>query len=344
MQSPYISGLLAKPNSQLTGKSILLISPNFFGYDLAIKDKLTQMGAKVILFDDRPGNGLISKSLIRLDKRLLEQKIDQYYQKITHQISDIKFDIVFLLNPEALPISFLQFCRSRWPDALHVMYMWDSIRNRKHTLEFVPFCDRVFTFDVDDASLPDFQFKPLFYLDIYESIRRTQHPSHYDICFMGTLHSDRYMIAKEIKNWCEHQNLRCFFYFFAQSRFVYYFNKLIRHSVTAPRSEVSFKKMTTSHLTHVVASSRVILDIQHPKQTGLTMRTLETLGAGKKLITTNAQIENYDFYDPKSISVVSRSEPTKSLDPSFFLESVSSIPESIISQYSIGRWLVDLLA
>jgi hypothetical protein len=325
------------------GKSILLIAPNFFGYDQAAASKLRDMGAEVTCFDDRPSNSILSKALIRIDKKLLEKRTAQYYEEISAAIVDKSFDIVFLLNPEALPTSFLATCKARWRKALYVMYMWDSINNRKHTLEFVPFCDRVFTFDKNDAEEHSFSFKPLFYIDKYASILNSNPEIRYDICFMGTLHSDRYAIAKDIKTWCEENNLTSFFYFFTQGKFLYHYNKLREKGITAPLDEVSFEKLTTSQITSIFASSRVVLDIQHPKQTGLTMRTLETLGAGKKLITTNHSIQEYDFYCPENILVANRQKPSREMDLSFFQDNPKPIAELVRHQYSIGAWLTSIL-
>jgi hypothetical protein len=326
----------------LKGKSILLISPKFFGYELSIKEKLSQLGSDVTFIDDRPSNGLVSKGLIRLNKKLLEAKISKYYIEINNHIAHKNFDIIFLLNPEALPTSFLKMCKLRWRDALFVLYMWDSIKNRKHTLEFVPFCDRVFTFDMDDAVLFNFHFKPLFYLDAYSEIRQNKYPIQYDISFMGTLHSDRYEIAKEVNDWCDRHELRCFFYFFMQSQILYYFN-LGRKGITVPRSKVSFTKLSASEVVKIVASSRVILDIQHPKQTGLTMRTLETIGAGKKLITTNDKVRNYNFYHEENVMIIDRKNPTQGIDLSFFKDDNKAVPDEIIMDYSVVNWLLDLL-
>jgi hypothetical protein len=325
------------------GQSILLISPMFFGYEFAVRDKLTAMGAEVTLFDDRPNNGLIARSLIRIDKKLFAYKIDIYYKSIAQQINDRHFNIVFLLNPEALPTSFLEMCKSRWPKALYVMYMWDSIKNRKHTMDFVPFCDRVFTFDRDDAKLDRFAFKPLFYLDLYSSIRDANNPIDYDICFMATIHSDRYAIAKQVRDWCDVNGLKSFFYFFMHEPALYYFNKLKNKNISPSLSEISFTKMSAAEIVEVVAGSKVVLDIQHPNQTGLTMRTLETMGAGKKLITTNERIKDYDFYEPDRFLVLDRSNPTQNLDPNFFSSQPGRAKEDTIESYSIGSWLKDLL-
>jgi hypothetical protein len=327
----------------LKGKSVLLISPKFFGYELSIKEKLFQLGADVTFIDDRPSNELLSKGLIRLDKRLLEAKIAKYYAKVSSHITHKKFDIIFLLNPEALPISFLKMCKSCWKDALYVMYMWDSIKNRKHSLEFVPFCDRVFSFDMNDSSLFNFSFKPLFYLDAYSTIRQGKHPIKYDVSFMGTLHSDRYVIVQEIRDWCDRQGLRYFFYFFMQSQVLYYLNNLFKQGATVPRSKVSFEKLSTSEVVEIVASSRAILDIQHPNQTGLTMRTLETIGSGKKLITTNDKVREYDFYEKDNVAIIDRLNPIQNLELSFFEASYKTVSEEMIMNYSIGNWLLDLL-
>jgi hypothetical protein len=330
-------------NLSLKDKQVLLILPRFFGYEVAVKDKFIEMGAEVLFFDDRPSNGFISKSFIRIDKRLLKSQISRYYSHIESQLSNKKVDIIILLNPEALPTEFLERCRQQWPDSHIVLYMWDSIKNRKHTLDFLPFCNRAFTFDQNDAALPNFWFKPLFCLDVYTEIRQRQDLMNYDLCFVGTLHSDRYAIAKMIKDWCDEKELRTYFFFFMQSQVLYYFYKYLQRRITAPRSEVSFSKLNPTDVVDILASSNVVLDIQHPKQSGLTMRTIETIGAGKKLITTNDQIYNYDFYDPSCVQIIDRDNPLENLDVNFFTEASNQIPERAIQSYEIGYWLHDLL-
>ena len=64
--------------------------------------------------------------------------------------------------------------------------------------------------------------------------------------------------------------------------------------------------LPSEQLTAKLKQSKTVVDIQHPKQSGLTMRTIEMLGANKKMITTNADIQNYDFYHPNNICIVDR--------------------------------------
>jgi hypothetical protein len=326
-----------------TGKSILLVSPAFFGYESSIKAKLIELGANVTYIDDRPSNNTLDKGLIRVHKKLLDKKISKYYEKITTDLADREFDIVFLLNPEAMPLFFLKMCKSRWKNAFYVMYMWDSIKNRKHTLDYVSYCDRVFTFDKHDSALHKFKFRPLFYLDVYSSIRNTDDPIVYDVCFMGTIHSDRYSVVKRVKDWCDDNSLSCYFYLYVQSKALFYLNKITKKNGNPSIEEVSFTKLSAAQLVEIVKSSQVVLDIQHLKQTGLTMRTLETLGAGKKLITTNPEVKEYDFYDPNRVMAIDRFKPEDNLNLDFFQRDDLKIPEQIVVNYSIGSWLKEIL-
>jgi hypothetical protein len=331
-------------NSSLQGKSVLIISPSFFGYEVAVKNKLEEWGAVVRIVDDRPTNSSLTKALIRIHKDLLKTKIAEYYEGVAVQTVDDQFDVVFLLNPEALPTSFLDLCKLRWPGAYYVMYMWDSVSNRKHTLDFAPYCDRVFTFDRDDAAAHGFSFMPLFYLDAYGAVRQGEKPNYkYDLCFMGTAHSDRYPIARDVRNWCCERGLSCFFYFYVQGKSMYWVNSFRSKGAMPGMDEVSFTKMGVADIVGVVTTSRAVLDIQHPKQTGLTMRTLETLGAGRRLVTTNLDVRKYDFYHPRQVQVIDRLKPSEALDLEFFMDEECYLPVEKIEKHSIGKWLRELI-
>lgn len=330
-------------NKIFKGKSILLVSPVFFGYEAAIRDKLIELGAEVTYVDDRPTNNSFAKGIIRVHRKLLDNAISTYYAQVTNDIADRQFDLVFLLNPEAMPLSFLAMCKERWKNAFFVMYMWDSVKNRKHTLDYVPYCDRVFTFDKSDVALHSFDFRPLFYLDLYSSIRRSSNSIDYDVCFMGTAHSDRYSIVKRLQEWGNANGLKCYFYLYMQNKTFYYINKLTKKNGDPSIEEISFNKLSAAEIVNVVRSSKAVLDIQHFKQTGLTMRTLETLGAGKKLITTNPGVKEYDFYHKDRVMVIDRFKPDEMLNLDFFREDNSQIPEAVLEKYSIGSWLNDIL-
>jgi hypothetical protein len=79
------------------------------------------------------------------------------------------------------------------------------------------------------------------------------------------------------------------------------------------------------------------VDIQHPKQQGLTMRAIEALGSRRKLLTTNASIRTYDFYSPENIRIIGRHGVA--LCPEFFKTPGVEVPELVYHKYSIDGWL-----
>ncbi|MCV4677987.1 hypothetical protein OFC08_34485, partial [Escherichia coli] len=60
-------------------------------------------------------------------------------------------------------------------------------------------------------------------------------------------------------------------------------------------TDVEFEPLSQSEVVEMMKCSEIIIDIHHPRQRGLTMRTIECIGLNKKIITTNEDIKKYDF-------------------------------------------------
>ena len=86
--------------------------------------------------------------------------------------------------------------------------------------------------------------------------------------------------------------------------------------------------------------TKVVIDIQHPKQTGLTMRTIEMIGAKKKLLTTNTSVRNYDFFSASNIAIIDRKAPEFNLE--YWKNSYEELPKDIYEKYSIDGWFQDI--
>ena len=70
------------------------------------------------------------------------------------------------------------------------------------------------------------------------------------------------------------------------------------------------------------------------------MRTIETLGAGKKIITTNNEIKHYDIFNEYNICVIDRENPDI---PDVFLSSdYKAMDENILKKYSLEGWLISM--
>ena len=84
-----------------------------------------------------------------------------------------------------------------------------------------------------------------------------------------------------------------------------------------------------------------MIDIERPVQTGYTMRTIEMLGASRKLITTNPRVAEADFYRPENVLVVDRHQPV--IPSSFLNAEFNVVPEHVLARYTLEGWLDDVV-
>lgn len=326
----------------LEGKSVLFFCPKFFGYEQEIAKKLQEMGATVDAYDERPQNNFLTKASIRINKNLVKTKIEEYYQKILVQTASKKYDYVFVVNIEAMLPTVLTRLRQQQPAAQFILYMWDSLQNKKQTPEILPFFDRVFSFDPTDITkIKGVRFRPLFFIDQYAALPKNQEKPSWGLSFIGTVHSDRYQLIKVLKQQVAAFTLKSYFFMYFPSPLLFAYKKLTDLKFYQARfSEFSFKSLPQPEIIKTIKASMAILDIQHPAQTGLTMRTMEMLGAQKKLVTTNAAIKDYDFYCAQNIFIIDRQQPV--LDQAFFESPYQPVAADIYFKYSIEGWLTEI--
>ena len=323
--------------NDLKGKRILLLYAKFFNYDIIVKKKLEELGAEVDLFDARAELNVYEKALIKIYTGEFWHKLRKYHKGIQEKKKGVIYDIVF--TNSYLPIDTIQGYREAFPKAQIVLYLDDSVKNTKGVEKTFTYYDKVMTFDKKDSTQFGIGFRPLYFEDSYS----TTDEGHktYDLCFIGTIHSDRLRVIESFEDYCSQNGLVFYSFGFLQSRFMYFFYWLTKSEFRKKKpSYFSYKALPSSEVADKLLNSRVVLDIQHPKQTGLTMRTIETLGARKKLITTNSDITNYDLYNPKNIAVIDRNNPQ--INESFFTTPFEPIGQDILEKYSLQGWIYTL--
>ncbi|WP_078225763.1 hypothetical protein [Flavobacterium sp. LM4] len=321
-------------------QKILFLSVKLFDYENIIADKLRSLGAKVDYYDERPANSIFVKGIIRLNRDFYKNKIDNYYRGIVTEIEKKKYDYFFLIKGEVVPAHFIEKVKALNPNIVLLYYTFDSFRNNSNGIEILKHFDRKFTFDSKDANDYNINLRPLFFSDIYTSSKSTQ-TSNIDLLFIGTAHSDRYVISETLVNWCKNNNLRSYAFYYSPSRLVFLFFKLLDSSFKKFKyNKISFKSLNHIQIAKLYNKSKVVLDINHPNQKGLTMRVFEVLGSGNKLITTNSEIKKYPFYNSNNIYIIDRNNIK--IDKSFFDVPFQKIEPQIYESMSITGWLNEL--
>jgi hypothetical protein len=323
----------------LNGRRILYIAPRFFGYDDDIAAEMTRHGADVTRLRDRPFDKPFMTAVTKLAPGSIANAALPIYRKALDQ-ADAPFDFVFVVNGQTLPVSFLDQVRRHSPNATFILYLWDSLRNRPSIIPALSKYDHIFGFDRTDAKQFGFRYRPLFFAPVFEA--GSAEPPLYDISFIGTAHTDRAPIVHALDGLLPIEATR-FWYLFLQAPWVRRYYGLKNGAFRrVPADIFHYVPMKKDEIGRVFQRSRAILDIEHPLQRGLTMRTLETLGARKKLITTNPRIVDEDFFDPRNILVIDRHDVR--IDPDFFREEFVPPAPAVRQRYALAGWLDEILS
>lgn len=320
-------------------KRILFIGPRFFGYEQEIAKRLRELGATVEYHDDRPSAKPSMKVAIRLFPWLVAGQIRSYFEAILAGADD-HYDYVLIIKLECMPHDVLAAMRKKLSRARFIYYSWDSVRNNPNFDQAAGYFDALFTFDTADAgSDARLKLRPLFYLNEYRDLGSP--PPEFALCFVGTVHSDRYNLIRKVRALVQKGGARVFFYLFVPHRLIYLVKRVTVPAFWgAKRSEFSFAPLKKQEVMHIIARSRAVLDVQHPGQTGLTMRTIEMLGARRKLITTNPLVREYDFYRPENIMVIDRHAPE--VDSAFLATPFLELPAPLYERYSLDGWIREI--
>lgn len=324
----------------LFGKNVLLIAPQFFGYEKEIYNELIRCGAKVDFLPDRPFNSPLMRGVTRIRREWILPLADRFFFNAIENFGRTQYEVIFVVIGEGLSVQLLSQLRSIYPTASFVLYMWDALKNRRLLNQNLALFDSCHTFDVHDAKNYGMKFRPLFFSPGFE--RGVNLNSQYHLSFVGTAHSDRYQVASDVKAILP-VNMASYFYLFLQAPWIYYAHKLGNKAFRAAKKEdFHFLPLPKKNVQDIFFDSRCVLDIEHPKQTGLTIRTFETLGASKKLITTNAHVKDMDFYKSENILVIDR----KNINPIadyFFQTPYQSLDPVLYQKYSLSGWLSDII-
>ena len=326
---------------------VLFIAPKFFGYEKLIKEELERLGCVVDFHNDRPASAALMKGLIRFMPEIVSYISNNYFDRIIDDSRCNNYDVVFVIKGEALSYERLKRLRLCQPRAQFLYYTWDSLKNFKGNQAKLELFDKAYSFDrFDSLANSKVSHLSLFYVRAYEELNKLSVKNivqDIDLLFLGSIHSDRYSVVKRITNSAKQTlpNIRIYRFFFYQSKWVFALRKLLDFQfMPVPWRSIKWQSLNLKKTLGFISRSRILIDVHHPGQSGLTMRTIESLGAQKKLITTNPDVINYDFYRPENICVVDRVSPV--IPSSFFRTPYQILPSEIYCKYSLNFWLGEI--
>lgn len=204
-----------------------------------------------------------------------------------------------------------KYIKKKNPNCKIIFYYWNVIGEYNHWILNDSYISEIWTFDKKDSEKYHLQWNPQFYTYRVQPIKKNL---KYDILFLGR-DKGRANCIDEMDN---------------SFRRLHLHSKLI---VIKKESDfISYKDYL-----EIVSESKSLLDILAPGQTGLTLRTMEALFLEKKLITNNADIKNYSFYNKNNIFIIGEDSLDKL--PTFLKKPCVKISKEIIEYYDYENWI-----
>lgn len=323
----------------MNNKKVLYIGTPIFNYHKKIVSEFKKQGYCVDYYDDRPSESSFIKGAMKIRKNLMNFLIQRYFDKIMSETRDKRYNLVFIINCKVFTPLMIQQLRDSQKTAQFVLYMWDSLTLYPNSKELIPIFDKSYSFDLDDCDkIDELTFRPLFFCEEYEKLgQEVKRNSLYDLISVCTAHPNRYQTMHELFPALESRGIRIFSYMFL-NRLQYLYNKVfVSEFRGAKKSEFKFKPLSANENLAILKNSNTVFDMQHNMQSGLTMRTIETLGANRKLITTNKSIKKYDFYNENNIFVMDKHNLSEIEE--FIKKDYNPINEDIYKKYRLCSWV-----
>ena len=281
--------------------NILLYAPKFHGYENDIIDHLKSKGHTVTFFDCVIRPSFKERIGLKISKKHMRNKYTEYVRNIIDSIKGEKFDLfVTILGDFYLNHDHIMMFKNALPDTRFVYYAWDSISNYPNILEFADEFDEKLSFDPHDAEKYNFKFLPLFYRNSYEEA-----DIEYDYSAIMTFHYNKAGGYKRALSAMGKDKVGFnYLYYFDKGR--YNFNKLLHPGAfkNIPKDYFKFSTIDKKSVNHVIGASKAVIDIPLARQNGLTIRVFEIIRQNKKIITSNKDIKQYNFYSPENIFVL----------------------------------------
>ena len=323
----------------MQGKKVMVFSP--YGatkhYGQAIIKELRQRGAIVYDYDERPSQNAWMKIIIRLFKKNIPQIFDKYITRVIQKHKKEKIDYILICRGEAFTPYTIKHLRKAFQEVQVILYLWDVMHECAMD-DVISSCDRVLSFDPEDAKKHNLVFRPTFFVDDYLKVRDAVDCDN-DLFFVGTLYNPRQQLIKRLSKTFNEQGLKFFTYLYVPGIIVY-IQEFVAHFPFMPLNKVSFDPLTIDGTIEMLNNCKAILDVNPPYQTSLSTRAFESLAARRKYITTNKHISDYEFFNPNNIFLVDIENP---IIPKSFLDTpYQEVSKEVLYKYSV-RGLVDSL-
>lgn len=315
----------------LKGKHILLIAPDFYGYENRIITALEKEGLGVSFeYIYKPSR--LERYFSKIKSNYLKEKIDGYYSSIISKYAKVKFDYFLVVDGKGIPETFLRDFIEIHNECMSVYYSWDSLHYFDY-LSWLKIFDRVYTFDYKDSKEYEINYLPLFYTPELEMAGESKEEKVYDLLFIASYKESRLnFINSVVEKYQNDLSIKVVLYL---TIYRYIIDKFKGKKIR--RKDVVFHPLPFEKYLDLLTKTKVVLDYTAATQTGLPMRIPEAVGARRKIITNNENVRQ-EFNNNSNILVYKDDENIRP----FISSRTNEMKER--ENYSVRSWINALLS
>lgn len=258
-------------------------------------------------------------------KELLKKENLKYYNKILKNYLDI--DYVLMIGGLYYSKEFIELIKEKNSKIKFIVFLWDKFSKEEIT-KIKEIYDKVYTFEKSDALENNIKWRPSFYIKKEKNIEKTL-----DFYFLGeNRDKERYEYINSLYKFCKKNGLKNKVYLYSKKKVKNLNNEIIIYN------KISYEENLEN-----IKRSKVTFEKNIEKQLGLSLRSLECLGYETKLITTNKDIKNYDFYSPNNIFIIENINEVNKIPLDFFIKQYEKIDDKILEKYSFKGFVKEIL-
>ncbi|WP_187261814.1 CgeB family protein [Pontibacter beigongshangensis] len=322
--------MIERVKNMLAGKKVLFIACKFYHYGDAIHEKFRSYGADVTFYYERDTSlKHVVMSNFFPDKMQAWQ--DRHYQKILQETEGKRFDYLIVIRGFRMENWFVDTIRKRNPGIYTILYQWDSYKAWESDFRhLLPSFDKTLTFDYDDCKTLALPYAPTFYTDEYAGIKNG--PYEFDFIYCTNLSLEKYEFMIKFLAYASQRGYRVRTHLYI-SWLGYVLNRMKGYDIDY--QHVSFRRLSRKEYFKLFCKSKTIVDFSGTSQTGITMRIIDALGSGKRVITNNVHVTKEPGYDPRQVVVYNAND--------------IDLPDDITQEesfskkdYSIDKWMDNL--
>ena len=259
-----------------------------------------------------------------------EENFKNFCKKSLKNLPQKKFDYCLIIRGDLIPEFVINHARSI--SNKMVDFQLDGLSVSSKILDYQKYFDRIFVFDPEDVK--KYPEAALHFLpNCYFGEPDFSIPSEIDLLYIGQYLDERNVQLKNLHQYLEEHQLSYTSH-----------TSLYRGRCFEPlHPKVLQHKTSTSYEGNLdfVKKSKIIIDFKRKEHNGLSLRFFEAMQYGKKIITDNVSVKNYEFYHPNNIFVTDFVHLDGILE--FIQKPYHPLPETLIEQYGFKNWIKVIL-